>query len=107
MKVSNGGSAYPFAFGLDKALRYAGRLVGSISHSPIRSEAAYYLRSHAVSPIQPEFAAAIYLPTWVIDAEVKADFWPKPDNETPARKVGFARNLVCVNHSGGIDCSAK
>lgn len=86
--------AYPFAFGLDKALRYAGRLVGSISHSPIRSEAAYYLRSHAVSPIQPEFAAAIYLPTWVIDAEVKADFWPKPDNETPARKRKVTGYLV-------------
>ena len=51
------------------------------------SLAARYLPGFGFKPFQPQQAKAVYIPAWIIDAEVEAKFWVRTNQNEEAAQV--------------------
>ncbi|KAK7690705.1 hypothetical protein QCA50_005804 [Cerrena zonata] len=81
--------AYPFAFSLEEALVQHGPTisVNAGGKDILQSLGARFLPGFGIKPIQPKQAKAVYLPAWIIDAEVEAKFWVRTAEDQEAGQV--------------------
>lgn len=92
-------AAYPFAFSLEDALVRLGPTISANAGGQdiLPSLAARFLPGLGFKPIQPQQAKAVYVPAWIIDAEVEAKFWLKTAEEQEAGQV--KANILPVQRS--------
>ena len=76
---------YPFAFDKEEAIKRASLATSIICPAEfVKSLCAYFL---GTTPIQPLQVAAVYLPGWIIDAQVQARIWNKKGEEESKESV--------------------
>ncbi|CAL1716729.1 unnamed protein product [Somion occarium] len=80
--------AYPFAVSLDETINYMG-INASLycgGRNIASSLAARFLPGFGFKPIQPARTIAVYLPTWIIDAELDAKVWSRLRTQEEAQQ---------------------